>query len=268
MKENFRSKAMGQKTSERKSLIRNEIHSILKGNGLQPSIQKWYHYAYVDLKNLRSVRFCKEFGFESVRSYTSLIFNRIYPKQYEQISLLKKEEEVGMKLLLQEFYKSYNMFTFENLFNGRKYYVIRDLNGKVLAGVQVNPDYWKIHQLPGIAGKLLLSTFSSFPYLKNIIRKNYNFLAVDGIYFSEGNEKYLEQLFEGLLSMYELNNAILCLDAQSDLYSSLKKLNLGLVNKINKKSSGNVIMRFVNCSKEESLYFRQYPVYISGIDVT
>jgi len=48
-------------------------------------------------------------------------------------------------------------------------------------------------------------------------------------------------------------------NAHCNSYSSLKNLNFVWINKLMKKSISNVIMRFVNCSKDESLFYKQIP---------
>jgi hypothetical protein len=265
----YRRKYITTKPLQRSSLLRKEIAAMLQGEHFGiVSPQKFYHYAYVDPRNVRSASLCEEFGFETVRNYTTIIFSRINPKIENQITELSVEETGMMRTLLTGFYQTFNMFSFENLLNGRKYYTIRDSENKILVGAQVNPDNWKIHSLPGFSGTLILNFFSYLPVLRKLINKNYRFITVEGIYFADGHENVLEKLFIGLLAQYHVNSAIMVVDADSDLYKKLRSLNLGLVDKLNKEVKGNVICKFFNFGNPDKESFMNKPAYISGIDVT
>jgi hypothetical protein len=268
-KDVFRRKYISTKTGSGNSGIREELKAVLKGNGLgKEETDKFFFYAYVDPRNIRSLLLCMEFGFETVRHYTSIVFNRINPKENKEVHLVSSEEEREIKTLLANFYKNFTMFSFENLFNRRNYYILKDKSGKIAAGVQVNSDQWKIHSLPGLSGKIILTSFSRIPYLNRLFNKNYCFLALDGIYYSPGNEHYLEPLFESLLATYKVNAAVICLDAESPFYKVVKSLKLGMVDKLNKEVKGNIICKFVNFDEKDKIIFKSNPAYISGIDVT
>jgi len=269
-KDAYRRKTATEKRPGRTGTVRREIESLLSGNGLEiNSSEKFFHYAYVDPRNTRSVLLCKEFGFESIRQYTIIVFNRLVPKYDENFQILEttsKDEKISQ--LLNEFYKGLNTFSTENLSDERKYYFVKDEHDQVVAGVQANPDRWKIFSLPGITGKLLLNTFTHIPILNRLFNKTYDFLALDGIYYVRGSENILEKLLESLLRKFNVNSAIAVVDPESHLYTTLKSLRLGLVDKLNKEVRGDVICRFSNLSEEEKQQFRSKPAYISGIDVT
>ena len=268
--EAYRRKFLTGKSLVRKSELRHEVHSLLNGEGLNIDHRlPFVHYAYVDPRNVRSMTLCAEFGFERVRQYTSIIFSRLNPKfNSKEVHELSVDDESKMKTLLSEFYSGFSMFSFENLFGQKKYFVVKDSDGNILAGAQANPDCWKILALPGMSGKLLLRAFSVLPLLRKLINKNYRFLTLEGIFYKAGSEAKLEVLFETLLHRFKINSAIIVVDANSGLYRTLKSLHLGMVNKINPEVYGNVICKFNNMNEVEKLTFRTNPVYISGIDVT
>lgn len=270
-KNTYRRKHIKEKSVPRLSRLRDEIKFILAGQGLDTEAnEKFYHYAYVDPRNIRSVLLCNEFGFESVRQYTTIIFSRINPKKdvVKKLSEVSPSEENLLKELILDFYKAFNMFSLENLFNGRKYYIIRDENKKIVAGVQVNPDRWKVLSLPGLTGKIILNTFTHVPYLGRIVNKDFRFITLEGVYYAPGFESSLEFLFESLLAMYQVNSAVVLVDPETQLYRTLKSLRLGLVDKLNKEVRGNVICKFSNFTEEAKKIFKTNPAYISGIDVT
>jgi hypothetical protein len=269
-KDVFRRKSVTVKKSAVRSALRQEVNKVLEGDGLEiRQSEKFYHYAYVDPRNVRSASLCADFGFETVREYSTVIFSRLSPKGTAiKMVQVSPEEEYTVKTLVSEFYKDFNMFCTENLFNGRKYYVIKDEQNRILAGCQANPDQWRILSLPGLSGTLILNVFSSLPMLRKLISKDYRFISVEGTYHAPGFEHLLEELFENLLHLYHVNSAITVVDADTKLYRTLRSLRLGAVDRLNKEVRGNVICRFFNFSNEEKKEFTTSPAYISGIDVT
>lgn len=269
-REIFRRKSFRGRPLLRQSNLRVEINLVLGGYGLDiPANGKFFHYAYVDPRNVRSRALCNEFGFEKVREYATIIFTRINPKQGDLVvTAATREEEPHMKELVGTFYKDYTMFSYENLFRGRKYYVLRDGSGKILAGAQVHPDEWRIHSLPGVLGKLMLNIFSWLPFVGKIFGRKFQFITLDGLYYASGHEKTLEPFIENLLARYGAHSAIVVVDADTRVYRDLKTLDLGLIDKLSEEVRGNVICRFSTFGSEEKSSFRSKPAYISGIDVT
>lgn len=264
----FRRKLIKEKIRGTNSSLRKEIESLLAGDGLgvNPN-EKFFYYAYVDLQNKRSALLCKEFGFESIRQYTTIIFSRINPKENRTDTIVEVQFDESIKELLKDFYRGFSTLSFENL-SGKKYYFIQDDKGQRVAGVQVNPDQWRIHALPGLTGKVILSVFTFVPILNRLFGKNFRFITFEGVFLVPGFEKYLEKLFESLLAKYHVNSAICLVDADTKLYTDLKSLRLGLMDKLNKEVRGDVICRFVNFSKDEKDRFITNPMYLSGIDAT
>lgn len=265
----FRRKIIKEEQPNRRSELRNEIESLLLGNGLEVNPkEKFFHYAYVNPRNTRSVRLCKEFGFESVRQYTTIIFSRFFPKASNETEIVETSaDNKEIRDILADFYKNFKTLTTENS-TGRKYYYVRNSDGIIVAGVQVNPERWSIYSLPGPKGKLILNTFPYLPLLNRLVNTDYRFLTLEAIFVKSGFEKVLEKLFESLLFKYRVYSAITLVDSQTELYITLKSLDLGLANKINKETRGDVIFRFNNFTQEEKHQFLNHPVYISGIDVT
>jgi hypothetical protein len=269
--DSLRSRQGKKKTTTRKSFLREGIQSILSGEMLGMNANdKFFHYAYVDPRNSRSVVLCDEFGFEPVRQFTTILFNRIRPREYKGVKIqsITTSEQTEVRERIAMRYKEHTMFSWENLLGARTYYIIRNQHGEIMAGVQVNPELWKIISLPGAAGKIILNTFSHLPYLNRLFNKNYKFLTFEGIYYQAGAEDYLEMLFENLLSRYNMYSAIIPVDADSALYRTLRLLKLGWADKLSEEVRGNVICKFNNFSANDVLQFKKSPAYISGIDVT
>jgi len=269
-KSNYRTKVKPASNNKNKeSLLRKEIVELLSGEGLGArAVGSFFYYAYVDPENYRSALLCNEFGFDPVRKFSTIIFHRMSPKKNVNIEKVSASQVPHVKEILSSFYKGYNMFSFENLFRLSDYYVVRDIDGNIVAGAQATPDKWKVIELPGISGKIILNLFSSLPLLNKLIKKDYKFITLEGIYVTPGNEIALEQLFEALLNIHNKNSAMLWLDKDTELYHTVKSLKLGVLSKINKEVTANVICKFQNIGNANQIIFKNNPAYISGIDLT
>lgn len=258
------------RSSARKSRLRQEIMAVFQGIGFPELPQrKFLHYAYVDPRNWRSVRLCEEFGFQIVREYTTVLFSRINPRTKTQLHIeeLAPQDYETVKELLKLFYREYAMFSLDNL-RIKRYYVLRNKEGDIVAGMMANPTQWNIVSFPGIVGKLILNVFPHLPVLNRLLNKDFRFLAVESIYYAPGHAHDLEPLFESLLALFQLNTAIVMVDRQGPLHTTLKSLNLGILDKVMTEVKGHILCRFVNMDPQETTPFKVRPAYISAIDVT
>lgn len=250
--------------------LRTEIEMLLSGQ-LFDIPEKHFHYAYYDPGNERSVLFCKQYRFEEVRSFTTILFTRASPKKSsDKISVqeLSNNEVTTVKQLLSSYYNSYSMFSFENLFCIGKYYVAKDSEGTIVAGVQVNPDRWKLLSLKPPFGKLKLNIASKIPMVNTVVARHLSFLAIEGVYCREGHEHDLQALMEYLLYSYKKHVAILFADEESSLKQLFDRIDLGIIGKMNSGNCAKVICRFQGFNDNEKKVFYTQPAYISSIDVT
>lgn len=267
-KEGYRLKgAPHTKGHAKTSGIRTEIKDLLSSNVLLKKTYPFFHYAYVDPRNPRSSNICKEFGFIPIRQYTTQLFSRIFPQAHTTLNMKQlPASSERIRSLLTTCYAAYNHFSFENL--NKTYYYVEDENGEIVAGVQVNPDAWRVLTLPGTYGKLLLSLFDRMPFFSRLLSRHFKFLAVEGMYCQQGQEKVFEQLLEKLLHQHHLHTAIMVVDTNSPLYTLTQKIKLGLLAKLSPKVYGNVIARFQGLSEAFIQKQKSAPSYISVHDVS
>jgi hypothetical protein len=269
-KENFRAKRTPQ-PRPRAGKLRQEINTLLDGEHFESvSTDKYFHYAYVDPRNTRSVLLCQEFGFQYVRRFTTFVFSRLNPKVESGITVsqVNQEEISELRRLLLNRYSDFNMVSFDGLFVNDPYYVAKDSTGRIIAGAQVSPTHWRIYKMHNKANTMLLSILSHVPFLNRLVNKEFRFLALDGLYFTEGYEHYTEALLCFLLRKHNHFNVFMPSDDDSSLFRHLEKLNHGIVSKISKQVSTTVICRFHNFSTTEIEQFKQYPAYVSALDIT
>jgi hypothetical protein len=269
-KENYRAKRSPQ-PRPRFGRLREEIKGLLEGGRFESlSANKSFNYAYVDPHNTRSALLCNEFGFQEVRKFTTFIFSRLKPQEARAINVCKiaAQEVSEVKKLLLNKYSDYNMVSIDELFVNDSYYVAKDSNGMVMAGAHVSPTHWKIFKMHNRANTILVSVLSHVPLVNRLVNKEFRFLAVDGLYFTEGYERYTEALLSAVLKKYKHYNAFIPADNHSSLFRHLGKLDLGIVSKISKQVSTSVICKFNNFSSEEIQQFIEYPAYVSALDIT
>lgn len=247
---------------EKAGVLRSEIAGLLSGERFGAESNNFF-YAYLDGDNIRSKKLTESFGFKKIAHFSSLVFSRLYPKQHLQVKKLTHEEWLDFYPALLKFYADHNLFTAENLFYEGNYYVFVQ-DGEIVAGMQANPEHWRVHDMPGLSGKILMKLFPAFSSLSKIFHPDFRFLSIEGIYYQEGQSHFLQDMLSHLLATHGLYSAILCLDPTSKEYEAVHALDMGLVSKIRKPKLMEVIVK-QNGNSEASI---TGPVYISTFDVT
>lgn len=253
------------RNNNKNSIIRAEMKALFNkfsNDSSDPTV----FYAYVDSDNIRSADLTKSFDFEKLGSLQTILFSRLYPKWHPSVSRASTADYLQIKDELNDFYLGHVLFTDENIFVDNNYFVIRN-GSEIVAGIQANPDQWNVSSLPGLIGKLL--PFISFiPILNKLFSPKFDFLGVEGVFVKEGYEKALEKLIESVLAHFDRNTALIATDLKGKLNDFLRKLDLGLLDRLSKKSSIDIIARFQNCNTSQRAGFKDSSVYISTFDVT
>ena len=90
------------------------------------------------------------------------------------------------------------------------------------AGVQVEPQRWKIHSLAGAGGAIALHALPKIPLLRDLFNpKNFRFLKVGNIFFDEGQPKAVFELLEAVLAHHQLKTAMMFWDKESPVYKQI-----------------------------------------------
>jgi hypothetical protein len=224
-------------------------------------------YAYVESRNERSKNLIHQAGYEYIRSFLTVAFSRFFPKKDKRVVKLKDEEEPSMEKLLSGFYKDHSFYTSEFSFYGDRYYVIKE-NNEIIAGVNAIPTVYKVINVPGIWGWVMMKILPYMPYYRKLFRPGeFRYLVFGAIYCKEGREEMLTPLFESICAEEGYNTALTWLDDRGALFDMLRtKINLGALNRMLNAKPGLVYARFVNCTVEEKESFYDAPTYIAGFD--
>jgi hypothetical protein len=223
-------------------------------------------YAYIEENNLKSLKASQYKGFNSIATLNTTLFTRIYPKINSRLERLKTSETNEMITLLEESFRNYFLKNFENINYQNNYFVIRK-DGEIIAGLQANPVRWKIVEMNGFGGKILMNLLPHFPIMKKIFNPNaYEFLAIEGVYLKKGFEHELYPLIEGVLNHFSIYSALFQLDTNDSLNDIFKKNgNLGILNAMKKDFKTHVMVKSKGIEKLKN---EGEIVYVSSFDFT
>ena len=260
-RENLRSSASERKTGRSKSKIRQEVRSLMNGEGLNANKELLF-YAYIDAINKRSKRLIDEYGFQQVGVFNIISFSRLFPKKSIRMNIADTSQEAMIISALQTYYQDFQLVSFENLFRHGNYFFIRDKD-KIVCGVQAFVDQWDIINMPGIGGKILMHIVPKLPLLRKLFNPKFRFVMLDLAFCNEGYENLLSELFESALNYYKLNSGILCIDPGSKLYDIAKRMDLGIMHTIQGEKQIDIVAKD---SKHDRLG-SGLPFAVSGFDV-
>jgi hypothetical protein len=224
-------------------------------------------YAFLESANERSKNLVDQIGYEYIRSFLTVAFSRFSPKTDKRVSKLKEPEKPGMKNLLLEFYREYSFFTPEYAFYGDRYYVLKE-GDEIIAGTCAIPSSYKVYDIPGIWGWIMMKILPGTPYFRKLFRPGeFHYLVFDAIYCKKGRETALADLFESACASEGFNTGLTWLDDRSELYDKIHKgVRMGALNRLLNAKPGLVYTKFINLTDEEKDYFYDAPAYISGFD--
>lgn len=275
MKKSEKKKQAAKKKPHGDSLLKNfsqpyfdEPENLLAGNKLEnPSS---LIYAYVERENLRSWNFTETVGFETVGNIGTTIFSRYNPVKSPNVSVIEESEKAVHLERLRDFYSDYTLFTEQNIYYG-DYYMVWKENDEIVAGCQANPEVWELIDYPGSRmNQILMKYGTRLPIVRKIFDPGYQkFMAIEGIWFKEGCEKYLFDIFETACVRHGYFAAVLWLDTKSDLPEKIRSIGkLGIISKLLKPAEGDIRVKFNNYSEADKQVYHDKPAYISCFDMT
>lgn len=237
-----------------------ELNDVFEGD-------KHISYAFVESMNERSKNLVNQAGYEYIRSFLTIAFSRFYPKSDKRVFKLSDEEKGKMESLLLEYYRDYSFFTTEYSFFGDRYYVLKE-GDEIIAGVNAIPSVYKVYDVPGIWGWVMMKILPKAPYYRKLFRPGeFRYLVFDAIYCKEGREDLLANLFESACAAEGFHTGLTWLDDRSQLYDKIKTgARMGSLNRMLNAKPGLVYTKFINLTQEEKDYFYDAPAYISGFD--
>jgi hypothetical protein len=224
-------------------------------------------YAFIESMNERSKNLVHQAGYDYVRSFLTVAFSRFDPKPDARVTKLAAEEKVKMKELLLGYYRDYSFFTPEYAFYDDKYYVLKE-GEEIIAGMCAIPTSYKVYEIPGIWGWVMMKILPGAPYYRRLFRPGeFFYLVFDAIYCKKGRETALATLFESACALEGFHTGLMWLDDRSDLFEKIRtRVKMGALNRMLNAKPGLVYTKFINLTDEEKERFYDAPAYISGFD--
>jgi hypothetical protein len=237
-----------------------ELKDVFEGD-------KHIMYAFVESNNERSKNLVHQAGYEYIRSFLTVAFSRFSPKTDSRVTKLKEDEKDKMKSLLNDYYRDYSFFSTDYAFFGDRYYVLKEGN-EIIAGVCAIPSAYKVYEVPGIWGWVMMSVLPEMPYFRRLFRPGeFRYLVFDAIYCKPGREEILTDLFESACAEEGFHTGLTWLDDRSILFDKIRTdANMGVLNRMLNAKPGLVYARFINLEEKEKECFYDAPAYISGFD--
>jgi Acetyltransferase (GNAT) family len=223
-------------------------------------------YAYIEENNLKSLNVTKQLQIVPFATMKTRIFTRIFPKLNPQIERLSEEDKKPFLDKLATYFTKHSFRNLENINYQNNYFVIKH-QGEIVAGLQANPQRWQIVKMNGLSGKILLNILPHIPIFRKIFNpKNYEFLAIEGVYIKQGFQDQLYPLIEGLLCQFSIHSALFQLDSNDPLIDFFKKNGkLGILNALKKDINTYVTVRAKGIVEDD---FKEDFVYVSSFDFT
>lgn len=224
-------------------------------------------YAFLESMNERSKNLVHQAGYEYIRSFLTVAFSRFSPKSDQRVVKLREEEKAKMKSLLLDYYRDYSFFITDYSFYGDRYYILKE-GEEIIAGVSAIPSVYKVYDIPGIWGWVMMKVLPKTPYFRRLFRPGeFRYLVFDSIYCRKGREDLLAVLFESACASEGFHTGLTWLDDHSQLYDTMRTgVKMGALNRMLNAKPGLVYSRFINLSENEKEYFYNAPAYISGFD--
>ncbi len=224
-------------------------------------------YAFVESMNERSKNIVHQAGYDYIRSFLTVAFSRFSPEADPRVSKLTEAEKPAMKEMLLDYYRNYSFFTPEHAFYGDRYYILKE-KGEIIAGVCVIPSAYKVYDVPGVWGWVMMKVLPGTPYFRRLFRPGeFHYLVFDAIYCRKGKEALLANLFESACALEGFHTGLTWLDDRSELYDRIRiGVKMGALNRMLNAKPGLVYTRFINFTDEEKEYFYDAPAYVSGFD--
>jgi hypothetical protein len=237
-----------------------DLNNVFEGD-------KHIMYAFLESMNERSKNLVSQAGYEYIRSFLTIAFSRFSPRVHLNVFKLKNEERGQMESLLSEYYKNYSFFTTEFSFFDDRYYVIKD-GIEIIAGVNAIPSVYKVYDVPGVWGWVMMRVLPKMPYFRRLFRPGeFRYLVFDAIYCKPGKEYILADLFESACAAEGFHTGLTWLDDRSLLYDKMRtEVKMGALNRMLNAKPGLVYAKFINLNQEEKEPFFDAPAYISGFD--
>jgi len=188
-------------------------------------------YCHVEADNLRSLKIAESLGYQRAGNFSVMAFSRFFPKSSNRVGRLAVDQKPQALKNLEDQYAGHALTDFPLSLQTGSYYVLAD-GDRLLAGVQAEPQRWKIHSLAGAGGATALHALPHIPLLRDLFNpKDFRFLKFGNVFFDEHRPEYVYELFEAVLAQHGLKTAMMFWDKESPVFKKFAAAgHLGILN--------------------------------------
>lgn len=231
--------------------------------------QPYLLYSYIEEHNQRSLKISESERFLNIGKLDTVVFSRLYPKKDKRFQRLDSSALSHMLGLLEEAYKDYCLVNFEKVYYEQNYFVLKE-QGEIIAGVQANPIEWRIIDLPGLSGKMIIKIVPKIPIVKRLFNpEKYQFVALEALYFKAGREDDLFILLESVIAHFQYTSALIVLDEKSSICKLLKDSGkLGIMNSLKSYIYTFVMTKANGFDSINIKAYESQPIYTCSFDYT
>lgn len=250
-----------------KGIIKKYAVQVMEGIRTSEK-ERTVYFASIEAGNKASYAVVQQAGYVPVATVKTLGFSRFFPQLNSSVQRISSDAERSeIQELLNRFYQIHHLVRFDQLFLKDQYLYIRE-KGEIIAGCQYHRAHWVVKQMPGIKGKLITSILPHLPMIRTLFHpKRFEFLGFEAIFYKEGREDALAQLFEHALASEKLHSAMFWMDEKCPYYQMLeKKLSKGLIHFFVKNSDIKMMASWSGLDEPEVQGLHNSPVYASAFD--
>jgi len=137
-----------------------------------------------------------------------------------------------------------------------------------VAGVGAIPARYRVVNIPGVWGWMMMKVLHRAPYFRRLFQpEEFRYVILNAIYCREGSEELLPDLFGAVCAEEGYHTALTWLDDHSRLYETLRtNRRMGALNRMLNAKPGLVYALFSGLTPGETEKFYDSPAYISGFD--
>lgn len=222
-------------------------------------------YSYIEERNVRSLLLSEREGFTSVAHVKTFIFRRYAPTTDPRFTRLAAADNAPLLAQLERFYDSHALTTFTRMGFQNNYFVLKEGNA-IIAGVQANPVRWNFSNMPGFSGWLMMHVFPLSSITRRFFNPNqYQFAALEGLYWKPGRESVVPALLESVLAHFGFHSVLLEVDTRDPLNALITDAKQ--MGPLSGFQSGIITHVLVKASSPELLTaLADKPVYVSSFD--
>ena len=123
--------------------------------------------------------------------------------------------------------------------------------------------------MKGGMSKFMLKVMPYIPFIHKIFNpRSFRFIAVEGILYKKGSEKYFNEFYEALCHNFRMHFLLTWADTASDLFRDMDaNLDFGLIGRSFERNEVDIRVTFNNFSEEEKRVYFESPSYVSAYDM-